>query len=416
MRIPKRVKCSNSACDYVFKVIDNQMIVNDPGYVIKKCVNCGHLTKIPVHNVDLFENCADTIKVYEPGDFDDFFNCVPLGEELIDPDILDKGVFWEPAESSTIWSDGIDNHYESCNQIIQKAKKGIEEQLALAKNAYLAGQWYIMSPKWMFVKVEEDKNGKRFGLYAKKLENEYDFNPNGLKLLYHNRIVLSNTIDGLLTRDDALRVLNTCLNRWNVIARLVIVAVPFIGLQYKGKKNEEQVVRFWQWLGNELDMSKTVFITRRSSFTLRTRASKEGGPDFCFLKKWGKLDELSKAVEKAAKKNSKRENKNNNKITVSVYPHVIFYQKFHAKFYAGIVGETVEVLFGSYNIHEGPYIENLSFRTYSLNNFKEKFMSRLCPDIAFEIPEMKDSQSLDIVVNSEGKVASHCNVSKADCF
>lgn len=51
--------------------------------------------------------------------------------------------------------------------------------------------------------------------------------------------------------------------------------------------------------------------------------------------------------------------------------------RFHAKFYAGIFNNHVEVLAGSYNIHTGCGLEQVSMKNYNKDVFKNKYMDNL---------------------------------------
>jgi len=51
-----------------------------------------------------------------------------------------------------------------------------------------------------------------------------------------------------------------------------------------------------------------------------------------------------------------------------------FYQKSHAKYYVGVYDNYVEVLAGSFNIHGGSYFENMIFKRYEKEFFKERYL------------------------------------------
>lgn len=188
------------------------------------------------------------------------------------------------------------------------------------------------------------------------------------------------------------------------------MATPFVGFSQKSQRNENQVIKYWQWLGDVLDMDKTVFITRKRTFTLRKNIGADRMQDVKFLKEWGKLNKLTvKADEEAArKKPRKRKNVPIQKRVIEEYPAVLYNEKFHAKFYAGVVGDTVEVLVGSYNVHEGVGLENLSFKRYSLPDFLEKYTNRLLPDVTFTIPELENCQAAMLLIDKHGKVSIDC--------
>lgn len=384
----------------MFLAVDNLYWVNDPGYVVKKCPLCGSRTKFHVNNVDLFDKHSDTVCVVEDG-IEDERLCCPEGEILFDPTIINKQEVWAPSEPSKMWEN--DKSHFLFHESIIKAFPKIDNELKGVFNAYLAGQLWVRDPKWLFIKVASG-NGGYYAIYVKEINSEKDFNCQGLKLIHHSGVLLGDNIDGLYTRDESISILNTLFNRWKTIGQLVIVAVPFIGFQYKGARSEEQVVRYWKWLGNTLDMNKTFFITRKSTFTQRKKTGIGSEQDFVYLKKWGMLDELGNEAERESKITRKK----GDKIIVKEYPKVLFKQKFHSKFYAGIIGDKVEVLSGSYNIHEGDVMENLSFKNYSLEDFRVRYLLRIFPELSFAIPTKETDQYVEIVVDAKGNIKTYC--------
>lgn len=400
-KIPIRIKCSNTECDHVFMAVDNlYWVMNDPGYVVEKCPICGSRTKFHVNNMDLFEKHSDTVCVVEDGSEDERLGC-PEGEIIIDPTIINKPEVWAPIEPSKIWENN--KCHFLFHERLKKAFPKIDDELKGVCNAYLAGQLWVRDPKWLFIKVAGGSRSSQ-AIYVKEINSEKDFNSQGLKLIHHSGALLSDAIDGLYTRDESISILNTLFNRWKTIGQLVIVAVPFIGFQYKGARSEEQVIRYWKWLGGTLDVNKTFFITRKSTFTQRKKTGTDGKEDFVYLKKWGMLDELANEAERE----SKIIRKKGDKIIVNEYPKVLFKQNFHSKFYAGIIGDKVEVLSGSYNIHEGDVLENLSFRIYSLNDFIDRYMLRMFPKLSFAIPAEETDQYVEIVVDAKGDIKTYC--------
>ena len=51
-----------------------------------------------------------------------------------------------------------------------------------------------------------------------------------------------------------------------------------------------------------------------------------------------------------------------------------YFQKSHAKYYVGVYDDYVEVLSGSFNIHQGQYFENINFKRYDKEFFKERYL------------------------------------------
>jgi hypothetical protein len=50
---------------------------------------------------------------------------------------------------------------------------------------------------------------------------------------------------------------------------------------------------------------------------------------------------------------------------------------FHCKLYFARIGDKVEVLFGSANIAYGESLENLYFKRYDFESFKDRYIDRL---------------------------------------
>lgn len=408
---PKRIKCSNKDCDSIFIIVDNLYpLINDPGYVVKKCPKCKTLVRIPVNNVDEFECQADTERVYDYDDCPQEILSIPEGEELVDESITKKTAIWSPGDWQGIWVSKGKNRAVTCGKRVQCKEREINKFLDDAYQAHLAGQLYIRDPKWLLMKVHEPQKSGKFGIYSKPIHNERDISSSGLHLIHHSGVDLATSIDGLYTRDESITIMNTCFKRWDTIGQLIIVATPFVGFSQKSQRNESQVIKYWQWLDDVLDMDKTVFITRKSTFTLRKNIGADKMQDVKFLKKWGKLNKLIvKADEEAARrKPRKRKNVPIDKRIIDGYPAVLYNEKFHAKFYAGVVGDCVEVLVGSCNVHEGAGLENLSFKRYSLPDFMEKYANRLLPDVGFTLPELEDCQAVMLVIDNHGEVSIRC--------
>jgi hypothetical protein len=390
-------------------------MTNDPGFVVKKCPKCGALVRIPVNNVDEFERQGDTVRVY---DFDfDNDDClqdvlsIPEGEELVDESITQKATIWSPGDWQEIWVSKGKNRAALCGKRVQSKERDIDKWLDAAYQAHLAGQLFIRDPKWLLMKVHEPQKTSKFGVYSKPIHNERDISSGGLHLIHHSGIDLATSIDGLYTRDEAITIMNTCFKRWDTIGQLIIVATPFVGFSQKSLRNENQVIKYWQWLGDVLDMDKTIFITRKRTFTLRKNIGAERMQDVSFLKEWGKLNKLTvKADEEASrKKPRKKKNAPIEKRVIDEYPAVLYNEKFHAKFYAGVVGDFVEVLVGSYNVHEGEGLENLTFKRYWLPEFLEKYTNRLLPDVEFVIPKLEDCQATMLMIDHHGTVSIRCD-------
>jgi DNA-directed RNA polymerase subunit RPC12/RpoP len=158
-------------------------------------------------------------------------------------------------------------------------------------------------------------------------------------------------VDGIFSRDDCIAILEKLLLRWQAGHSAVLLAAPFIGFNFPGAK--KKVPDLWNWVLKYTDPAKTLLITRKATFNLLKEVAKDTEIDVEFLKSWGLLNPtLATLNEKKA----------------------FFKTDFHAKFYCGISADTVEILVGSFNIHEGSYVENIHLLRYSLEEFSRRYL------------------------------------------
>lgn len=386
----------------MYVIVDESLpCVNDFGWVVKICPKCGTLTRFHAENADNFAKQADTLKIYydECGVKD--YETVAVGEEMIDTSILYKPTGWSPQQFDEIWINrGINYAVKSWQKIVEK-KATMQNQLNVVHNGRLSCKMFAGNPEWLYVKLSESKTGQSYSIYAKCIKGMGDYTLADLHLIHHSKVDLSKTIDGLYTRNEAISILDTCLRRWNAIGSMVYVATPFVGYPQPNRANEKQIVKLWKWLGEVLDMDKTVFITRKGTFSLRRERGRQDNQDVSFLKKWGLLDPLTAIAEAETTRHKPRKKKNGeyNKRVVDSFPMVLYESRFHSKFYAGIVGNEVEVLQGSYNLHEGEGKENLTFSRYAIGDFMEKFIERLFPYIDVHNQSLQDCDAILLQLN-----------------
>lgn len=185
-------------------------------------------------------------------------------------------------------------------------------------------------------------------------------------------------VDGIFSRDDCIAILEKLLLRWQAGHSAVLLAAPFIGFNFPGAK--KKVPDLWNWVLKYTNPAKTLLITRKATFNLLKEVVKNTEMDVEFLKSWGVLNPtLSKLDEKKA----------------------FFKEDFHAKFYCGISADTVEVLVGSFNIHEGSYVENIHLLRYSLADFSKRYLLEM--KMFFNLtPFSRRRSMLDIFADTEG--------------
>lgn len=186
-------------------------------------------------------------------------------------------------------------------------------------------------------------------------------------------------VDGIYSRDDCIAILEKLLLRWRALHSAVLLAAPFIGFDFPGAR--KKVPDLWNWVLKYTDPSKTFLITRKATFKLFKDASKDTEQDVEFLKSWGLLNPTVAALDEKK---------------------AFFKTDFHAKFYCGISANNVEILVGSFNIHEGSYVENIHLLTYSFEDFKQRYL--LGMKMFFDLNLLAKRRSvLEILIN-DGKV------------
>lgn len=405
----KRVRCTNPKCSHVFKVYDRrEPVINDPGFVVKMCPKCKHETRFHVWNVDYFKGLSGVVGVYETEEAAQYpiLSVVKEGEYLeehignsekenVELDLNPKLSFWELFRKK-----------EPRFAICQKSISQLENDLYWAKQAHLCGKLCVAGVDSLIVRVLKRKNAQKdYDLFAKQLSTEHTYNLNGLIMIGQGGVDLRRHIDGLYKRDECFSILDFCLKRWAIIADEVLIAVPFIGFQYKNKRCKNQVLYYWAFLNSVLDMGKTVLLTRKGEFNrVKDYLNEQRGTNtFEYKKNWGKLDKLQEAAVEASKR---RKKKKSNEEDEDENMRVFFTNRFHSKFYAGILNNKVEVLIGSYNVHEGEVLENLSFKEYALEDFKTRYLDRIMPEEKLLRERPYGGRTICFSVNNE--TVSHC--------
>lgn len=352
--------CSGKNCDHIFHIYDTIFpIENDRGYVIFKCPKCNSLTKIHVHNVYHFDGQPN---VYDIEEFDfatTKYDSVPSGEikEMISREI-------EPIkiERENIWCIDGRNLEKEGKELLNN--KLIFNALTNLKNGYLAGSARMYDINRLIFRVPITVGDNiHYIIFMKEVDNEHDINLKNLHTVIINGVSIESLYDGVHTRNRCFSLLENMLRRWRLTANEVFFVSPFIGMQYKNEKYEQQTRAFWDWLSSVLDYNKSRLITRKGSFNLLREAIDKSEEDFNKLKKWGELTEI---IRQAAEYDGRKKN--------SKESSVILYQKFHAKFYAGVYDDHVEVLTASYNLHLGDYYENFTLKRYDRVFFEENFL------------------------------------------
>lgn len=374
------VKCSNRDCSHVYKIENRrEPVINDPGFVVMKCPECHSETRVKVWNYDYFKKKKGVVGVYEYGEGKKHpdLSLVALGEfieeetiekETSQIDLILKISFWE-----------LMGHKKPDEAFNDKTKEIIDKKLDRALQASLCGKVFMNGVNRVIVKVSKRKNAtKDYFLYAKQLHSDVSYDTRGMVPIHKGNLSLTKQIDGLYTRDECFSILDYCLKKWTMIANQVVIAVPFIGFHYNNKRCKNQVLYFWSFLNNVLDMQKTLLITRRSEFNKLKVYLNEQKEDktYDFMKYWGKLNQLLDAATSAESKRNR-----STKRKIEKEQQVFYTNNFHSKFYAGVYEDRIEMLVGSYNVHEGNVFENLFFKVYTLEEFRTKYLNKILPGV-----------------------------------
>lgn len=168
-------------------------------------------------------------------------------------------------------------------------------------------------------------------------------------------VEIADRLEGLYSKSDVMSFLSKLLIRWHLTCDRIIVATPFIGHQFD--KPEQKMDR-WSWLLSQLDPGRATLITRPATLNAFRKLS-DGDVTYDLLKRYGLENKIISANVKK--------------------------QDFHAKFFMGLANEGCEILSGSANLVHGPSIENISFRSMSLERCQERYinvMNVVLPEIS----------------------------------
>lgn len=187
-------------------------------------------------------------------------------------------------------------------------------------------------------------------------------------------------IDGIYTRDECLDILTKLLVRWQARNQVVLIAVPFIGLDYPGR--EENRLDLWNLILRHTNPARTLVMTRSGTFKGFLKAAEQQGLNIPMLERFNLLAPLLQRFKS---------------------DDAFFKQQSHAKFYAAMGPERTEVLTGSFNVHSGSYVENLVFKTYSNTDFLQRYL--LPMEVIFDFRQLRPKQRILTVDITSGKAS-----------
>ncbi len=156
----------------------------------------------------------------------------------------------------------------------------------------------------------------------------------------------SNDIDGIMSKNNCIKTLEKFIIRWNAIFSRLLIVTPFIGHQWM---SQIEVIELWDWIKNYVDPNKSTLVTRTATFNKYKKACEEKGISLELLEDFGISNAL---ITEFTRK-----------------------QDFHAKIYVGYSKSNSEILLGSFNLMNGPSMENISLKHSDYHQFLNKFIS-----------------------------------------
>ena len=215
----KRVKCSNSSCHFVYQFQDIiHPLINDKGYVVFKCPNCGHCTKTKVNNTDIYDSHPNFYNAYE---FDEYTDDIIEVDSINDDFKSEHKIIVE----NKIWDTESIDFYKRCQSIIHQNHEKISKELKNIEDAYLALRHYSNIERLIFkINLEGQEC-----LLIKKISSERDFTTDNLVFIGTNELKIKSLANGVYDRDYCYNILDNALRRWNVLSNQIVFVSPFIG-------------------------------------------------------------------------------------------------------------------------------------------------------------------------------------------
>lgn len=191
-----------------------------------------------------------------------------------------------------------------------------------------------------------------------------------------------SSIDGIMSKNDCKRILEKCIIRWNAVYPRLLLVTPFVGHPWL---SQQEIIELWDWIKNFLDPDKSSLVTRTATYNKYKKACEEKGVSLEILEEYG----LNNAIIQDFTKKT----------------------DFHAKIYVGYSAENTEMLVGSFNLMDGPSVENLSFKSTDYQTFLNKFVNPM--RIPVVNPIAIESQWLRIFKNDKGHWCAN-NIKSSD--
>lgn len=380
------IKCSNEKCKQVFMIDDNRIPggINDKYYVTIRCKSCGALTHDILYNVDHGWQTKD----YEIVEYEEIFGNTPYSllssgvAKVSGAEDINKSLHaWCPTVKSPLWQGNGINHEIVADRKFSSVKDILEESLNNWDHGRLKSKTYADFSKLFVRHTYKDKGKIGKAIWYKEVgENEIK-GTDGFYLIHHNKS--DWMVDGIYSRDESLVFLERLLVRWNALCSEVIVATPFIGYDFSFSKlkDREELIAMWKLLNGLLNMEKTIFFTRPTTYSSLKKNQ-------CIVEKipadvraeWNLMSNLQKIVHNPKTRAKMKKN-------------------FHLKIYVGVFEDHVELFSGSFNVQKNTTLENMSLRILRKDDFKNHYMDVMVDRYKFREPLEEKVLFVDIQGN-----------------
>ncbi|TXC72119.1 hypothetical protein FSB78_15065 [Sphingomonas ginsenosidivorax] len=389
--------CSKIGCEQSIHVSIGRWPggINDRGGFVIECANCGHQSYIPVSNPDDASSVTSGGRIVATWDNDiqslsDVLDAhgLTFADELKDNMLLIPST--EPDDPQFVLEERPIYRCLACNDELERAAydelakslEAINERLRSHFIYFLKGRHRV--PDTIEVTLEFTCACTTYPMIFHRPFSET--NPvvkNVLEFVLAgpDDAAMLTDIDGVYSRDDCVEIFKKLLLRWRARHRLVMLVVPFIGLDYRGR--EENRVDLWNMVLGYTDPARTLLVTRRPTYNGFVEAAKSQGID---IKALAKFNLLSPLVDELGQKGA------------------LFKQQSHAKFYAAVGRDSTEVLSGSFNIHTGKFVENLLFKTYTTKDFVARYLVPL--GVVYNPDLLKAERAVLAIGIEDGQVKS----------
>lgn len=367
----KAIKCRGKHCKEVFHIFEKYEPggYNDHGYIAVKCKKCGEITKIRIKNLTKFGRFDnfDIIDAWEDGE-SSLYDSLPNGETAF---VIGN----EPAEGTPndfrpnneypFWQNKELNLEIVAEGNLKKFKLQVEKELKGLYNFWVKSMPGFADVKRCIVIQEYEHGGQVYkAKWGKELKYDSTFCFKHFQLIDHTGS--NKVIDGVYSRNEMMSYLFRCLTRWKLIANQVVVVTPFIGFDFPFSKDKDhaELIGLWELLNSTLEIDKTTFITRVSTYGSLKKCQEKLDVPADVLREWDLMNNLQKMVD-------------NPKTRVKTRA------QFHAKIYAGMFDDHVEMLSGSFNVQTGVVLEQMHLRNISRELFKTNYLDQIVEDYVY---------------------------------